>query len=153
MKANVRIAVDTNIILRLTNEQDPLHVAIDARLDELSKAGWDLCFAAQNLYEYWAVATRPVEANGYGVLPAEAAEKAQSLLHLFRLLRDPPQLLYRWMSVCNTVGIRGRQSHDARLAVWMLGNRIKRLLTLNPGDFKRFSEIQLINPQPGTEIA
>jgi predicted nucleic acid-binding protein len=41
---------------------------------------------------------------------------------------------------------KGVQVHDARLAALMNAYRIKRILTLNPTDFARYSDVNAVTP-------
>jgi len=43
--------------------------------------------------------------------------------------------------------VAGKQAHDARLVAAMLVHGVTHLLTFNTNDFKRFSEIMVVNPQ------
>jgi hypothetical protein len=43
-------------------------------------------------------------------------------------------------------GISGRQVHDGRIVAIMSAYRIRRILTLNVADFRRFSEIKAFAP-------
>ena len=72
-----RILADTNIWLPIADPdavQNPVAVRAVARL---LVEGHELCICAQNLIEFWAVATRPTAANGLGwTTDAAAAEIA-----------------------------------------------------------------------------
>jgi predicted nucleic acid-binding protein len=54
--------IDTNILVRLVRPQDPLNPAAAGAVDILKRRGEKTSVAAQNLIEFWSVATRPVEA-------------------------------------------------------------------------------------------
>lgn len=55
---------DTSILMRTIHVGNPLQQsAIDA-LAKLRGLGETLCVLPQNLIEFWAVATRPITANG-----------------------------------------------------------------------------------------
>jgi hypothetical protein len=43
--------------------------------------------------------------------------------------------------------VSGKQAHDARLVGAMLVHKLTHLLTFNDGDFKRFTDITVVNPQ------
>lgn len=58
--------LDTNVLLRFSDATSPVHAtAVDAVAVLLSR-GDRVYITAQNLIEFWAVATRPVDANGFG---------------------------------------------------------------------------------------
>jgi hypothetical protein len=57
---------DTKILVRLAQLHHPIsHVALRA-LRSLRASNETLHITQQNIVEFWAVATRPVEANGLG---------------------------------------------------------------------------------------
>jgi len=53
----------------------------------------------------------------------------------------------RWKNVADRHAVIGKQAHDARLATIMLAHGVAHILTLNPGDFTRYSGITPITPQ------
>jgi hypothetical protein len=58
------VLVGTNILTRAAQPGHPMHnSAVDA-VDTLRSRGEELCVVAQNLIEFWAVATRPLSVNG-----------------------------------------------------------------------------------------
>lgn len=142
----MRIALDTNIVLRTANTADAEHGRVRGLVETLTAAGNDLCVAPQVVYEYWVVATRPPDVNGLGLTPTDARLSIDRVLRAFRLVSEPPDLTARWLDLCTSRQISGRIAHDARLAAWMLSYSISRFVTLNPGDFKRFPEIECITP-------
>ena len=139
--------LDTNIVVRHVNRNDVLHPAVEATLAGLLAQGAKLVLAAQSLYEYWVVATRPVEVNGLGLAAAEARQTVDALLESFELLADPADLVHRWLDLCTRFAVRGRPAHDARLIAAMQGNGISHLVTLDPGDFARYPGIECIIPR------
>ncbi len=54
--------------------------------------------------------------------------------------------LERWLDLCTRHAVRGRQAHDTRLVAVMLAHGITHLVTLNAGDFERYSEIKCLVP-------
>jgi len=59
-----RYLLDTNVLLRATNKASSQHAATVQSMAALAAQGHDLVVAPQVLVEFWAVATRPLEANG-----------------------------------------------------------------------------------------
>ena len=59
--------IDTNILLRLSRQNDPQHHIVQTALEVLDKQGSDLFFSMQNIAEFWNVCTRPVDRNGFGL--------------------------------------------------------------------------------------
>lgn len=138
------IALDTNVLVRFTNKTDAHFPAVSRRIEELADEGHDLVIAAQSIYEYWCVATRPAEVNGLGLSVAQTERAVQLILGAFKLLPDPPDLLHRWLYLCIRYEIKGLVSHDARVVAWMISHQIDQLYTLNGDHFERYEEIDLV---------
>lgn len=131
--------------------------AVSARASSFSNRGirdpqtWQLgfspCLVPQNIYEFWVVATRPIDKNGLGLSAGDARSTVDELLLRFPLLRDERGVFGHWISLVTLQQVIGKNAHDARLAAAMLRHSITLLLTFNVGDFKRFSPIQVLDPQ------
>ena len=57
---------DTNLLLRLADPASPQHSIATQALAGLLARSDEVYLTPQNFIEFWAVATRPVEANGFG---------------------------------------------------------------------------------------
>jgi hypothetical protein len=55
----VPFLADTNILLRLLEPSDPEYNIVCGAVEVLAARGEHLCYAAQNLVEFWNVCTRP----------------------------------------------------------------------------------------------
>jgi len=78
--------VDTNLLLRSSDPGSASYLlAIDA-ITKLIAGGTVVFITAQNLVEFWAVATRPLSANGLGWTAEQARSEIGRLLGQFRLL-------------------------------------------------------------------
>jgi hypothetical protein len=64
--------IDSNILLRISRRDDPDHLIVDAALARLAGEGAVLYYTHQNIAEFWNVATRPADRNGFGLTPADA---------------------------------------------------------------------------------
>ena len=53
------ILLDTNLLTRFTRSRDPQSGVARAAVQTLLRRGERLIVVPQNLYEFWAVATRP----------------------------------------------------------------------------------------------
>lgn len=141
------IVLDSNILLRYANTSDPLYPVVDAAITRLRADGEILCIVAQNLYEFWAAATRPVSANGLGMSIAEADTQKTRLKRLFRLLPDDPRLLDEWESLVFLYACHGRVSYDARIVAAMNTHGVTEILTFNAPDFRRFAGLTISDPR------
>ena len=106
--------------------------------------------APQCLVEFWAVATRPLSANGLGLSIAEAETERVRLETVFTLLPDPPSLYARWVQLVNGFGVSGKPTHDARLAAAMLEHGLTHVLTFNTSDFQRYVSAGIVAVDPAT---
>lgn len=96
----MKILVDTNVLLRNEQRNDPLHEATREALRRLVGQGGELCIGSQNVVEFWVVLTRPPEANGLGLMPTQAKQEVEGILRAYTVLPDPPDLLRRWFDLC-----------------------------------------------------
>ncbi len=143
----MRIALDTNILVANWNDRDPDHDRIKRFVHGLVDEFDALLVPPQCLYELWVVATRPTSVNGLGLAPEEAGAMLESTLRTCIVLPDPPDLVYRWMDLCRSVGIRGRRAHDARIAAWMRAQHVTQLATLNGDDFAGIPGVTCVAPR------
>ena len=143
----MKCLVDTNILLRLVQKNSPMHLDTQRAILKLKKQGEFLCIIPQNIIEFWAVATRPLDKNGLGLSINQAEEESEKLKKIFMLELDTPQIFTEWKSLVIKYQVMGKQVHDARLAAAMLAHNITHLLTFNVDDFKRFSDIVVVDPR------
>ena len=100
--------------------------------------GGKLCLVPQNLYELWVVATRPTNANGFGLDASAATSMIDDALTKFQLMRDERGIFDNWLNLIQVHQILGKTAHDARLVAAMQRHSISNILTFNKGDFSRF---------------
>lgn len=101
----------------------------------------------QNMIEFWAVATRPVNVNGLGLSIDLATQELLQMKQLFTLQPDRPEIFPIWEQLIVRHQVMGKQAHDTRLVAAMIAHQILHLLTFNTDDFKRFTEITAIDPR------
>lgn len=142
----MKYALDTNILLRLRQPEHEHHSACVAAIQTLKSQNYELCILPQNLYEFWVVATRPVENNGLGLDITQAEQELKLLKQLFSLYLDHPDIYEKWEKLIIDYQIKGKRAHDVKIIATMLTHNIQNLLTINIKDFQKFPEIQVINP-------
>jgi predicted nucleic acid-binding protein len=142
----MRYLVDTNLLLRLAEPAHEMHADAHQALTTLLARNEDLCFVPQNGFEFWVVATRPVERNGLGWSPALAQAEVTRLQGSLTFLPDPVTLYDEWLRLVSTYGVCGFKAHDTRLVAAMLVHGVTHILTFNEEDFKRYAEITVIVP-------
>jgi predicted nucleic acid-binding protein len=144
------ILLDTNLLGRITDATDPQCPAARRAIHSLLAGGEQLIVTPQNLYEFWAAATRkrgppPAGQNGLGMGTEQASQWLGFFIRRFIVLHDREDLLGRWHALVRTLGIVGLRSYDARLVAAMQSYGITRLLTFNAGHFGIFP-ITVIDP-------
>lgn len=142
--------LDTNVLLRFAQSNDPRHPIVRTAVRKLRLAGYLLQITPQNCIEFWNVATRPVARNGFGLTPANAEQLLLSLERLFPLLPETPALYPEWRRLVVAFGVSGVQVHDARLVAAMNVNSVKHILTFNTADFKRYASEGIVAVDPTT---
>lgn len=113
----------------------------------LAVRGESLCFASQNLVEFWNVCTRPISKNGLGLTLAQTNERATLVESRFRLLPDNERVHAEWRRLVVAHSVAGVQVHDARLVAAMMAHGVPQLLTLNDRDFARYADISAVHPR------
>jgi predicted nucleic acid-binding protein len=139
--------VDTNVLVRVVQPKNPHQVEADKALRSLRHESESLMIIAQNLIEFWAVATRPPINNGLGLTADQTATQIGNLKSLFTLLPDTPKIFSEWERIVLQHKVSGKQVHDARLVAAMSVYDLTHLLTFNTDDFKRFTTIIVVSPQ------
>ena len=142
----MKYLVDTNVLLRWSDENHPCHEECGNAVDRLVARGDRVYTCAQVLVEYWVVATRPRSVNGFGLDVACAGSYLAKARGMFICLPELPDMADRWERVVTEHKVAGRQAHDARLVALMLSHGISQILTLNASDFARYPEITPLTP-------
>jgi predicted nucleic acid-binding protein len=131
--------VDSNMLLRGAQLTHPQFLVTDNAVAKLRGRG-DIVYACpQNCTEFWAVATRPLSANGLGFTTAEAEVQLAKIEYLFPLLPDSPAIYTEWRRLVTLAGVSGKPTHDARLMAVAIVHGMDNLLTFNTSDFVRFA--------------
>ncbi|MGA2229542.1 MAG: type II toxin-antitoxin system VapC family toxin [Tepidisphaeraceae bacterium] len=142
----MNVQVDTNILTRLAQMKHPHYIAACAAVGGLLSMGHKLCIVPQNLFEFWAVATRPEGENGLGMAVPDAKLEVERVKRSFVLLADSPALLNEWEHLVVAHNCKGKSSHDARIIAAMITHGVDHLLTFNAGDFGRYANITVLDP-------
>jgi predicted nucleic acid-binding protein len=123
-----------------------MHADAVRATNTLLERGEKLYVTPQNLMEFWNVYTRPLEKNGLGRTPVEAAAEVNRLKMLFVLLPDSPAIYPEWERLVIAHAVRGVNVHDAKLAAAMLTQGLTHILTFNTSDFARYPGITAVHP-------
>jgi predicted nucleic acid-binding protein len=141
------IAVDTNVfVAAIQTFNSVLRTTARHSIKSLFRQGEQLCCFPQNLVEFWNVATRPVTGNGLGLLPEQAARFVDRFQTIVQLLPETQDIFPAWRTLVLQYRVAGINVHDARIAAAMIVHRVSRILTFDVDDFKRYTQIAVIDP-------
>ena len=133
------ILVDASVLGRLANRADIGHRGAVGAIAELHRRGEMLHLTPQNLVEFRNFATRPVKVNGLGLTASTADGLAANFEAAFSLLVETPDIYPAWKALVGTLGVVGKQVHDARLVAVCHVYGVSHLLTFNVAHFARFA--------------
>lgn len=140
--------VDSNVLLRFLQRNDPDHTTARTALRVLRLDGHQLCYTPQNIAEFWSVATRPAASRGgFGLTLQETDRRVRLIERFLTLLPDTPAIYAEWRRLVVTHSVSGVQVHDARLVAAMRVHGVTNLLTFNTEDFTRYPGITVFHPQ------
>jgi predicted nucleic acid-binding protein len=106
---------DTNILLRLADTPSPQNPIAARAVASLFRDQHEVFITAQNIIEFWAVATRPRENNGFGWTRERTRAEVHGLREKFPLLQEGPEIFVQWVRLVETIPVTGKRAHDARL--------------------------------------
>ena len=139
---------DTSAVLRINDPDSSAHLETVDALNKLRQRGEILIIFPQVLVEFWVVATRrPKAVNGLGFSTKRAETELRDLQNIFTVLPESERIFEEWQKLIVKYKVSGKPAHDARIAAAMLVHEIKKIVTLNLSDFKRYKEIWAITPQ------
>ena len=142
----MRVLIDTNILLRSAQPNHPLYPQASGAVAKLMRDRHEVFVCAQNVVEFWNVATRPAELNGLGLSQEEALLEVSSIEGFFTLLPDVPSIYATWKEVVREHRVQGVKVYDTRLVAVMTVYRVDSVLTFNAADFKRYTSIAILHP-------
>ncbi len=145
MTAGERLFCDTNVFLSAVDRKRRLHAQALHVLNALPNRGVALCVSGQIVREFLVVCTRPVDVNGLGLPQREALRNAEAIIERSTILDENRNVPVRLLDIVRTTTCGGRQIHDANVVATMQEHGLTRLVTGNPGDFRRFEGIDLVD--------
>lgn len=131
--------VDTSVLIGSVQKASIRRESAEEAVKALRSRKGNLYIVPQNLIEFWAVATRPIEANGLGLSIEDAQKEIDRIKILFVLKSEDETIFDNWEKLVSEYRVIGKTTHDARLVAAMQTHGIENLLTFNVADFKRYS--------------
>jgi predicted nucleic acid-binding protein len=146
------ILLDTSILARLPDTASPDRPIVLAALSKLLRGNEELVVVPQNIYEFWAAATRRAGApssggqNGLGMSVDRAAAWLRKLQTFCRVLPEVPEILPQWQNLVIANRISGFRAHDLHLIAAMKAHGVTRVLTLNVRHFTGLG-VDVVDPR------
>lgn len=135
------VVVDTNILLAATDQSRTTHSAATAFLNQDER---QLALTPQIVREYLAVATRPIEVNGFGMSGVNAVANVSQFLSDMTLLSEDIATVGHLMGLVARDSATGKQVHDANIVAVALAHRAAAIVTDNVRHFSRFADLVAI---------
>jgi predicted nucleic acid-binding protein len=143
----MRVLVDTNVLLRGIQQESPLCEPSRKALKVLHRQGHELCITPQNVKEFWNACTRPTDGNGLGISIAGTERHTRLLERYFTVLPDSALTYAEWRQLVPKHQVIGVKVHDAYLVAAMRAHGCTQILTFNIADFRRYDEIDSLDPR------
>jgi len=139
------ILLDTNVLLRLIQRRHSHSALATQATNTLDARNETMLMAHHSIVEFWSVASRPISANGLGLTIEDAEFELDGLEKLFRVFPELPIHEER-QRIAVKYRVSGKSVHDARLVAAMIVHGVDQILTFNPRDFFRYTEIAVLDP-------
>jgi predicted nucleic acid-binding protein len=141
------VFLDTSALVAASVAVHPGHAGAREAIRGFVAAGTALCISPQICREFLVVLTRqPVSGRAFSV------EEAIAALDEWRrgcsLLAEDEETVAQCLALARTHSVRGKQMHDCNVVAVMRAHGVSRLVTRNPSDFSRFSEIEVVAVRP-----
>jgi len=124
----------------------PMHEEALQAVETLIRAGDQVFIVAQNVAEFWNVATRPLANNGLGFSVQEAHEEVKRFSTILPLLPETDRIYPEWLRLVVLYAVSGVKVYDARLVAAMSVHGVTRILTFNAEDFTRYASFEVFRP-------
>ena len=140
------VLIDTNVLLRSAQPAHSHCSAATNAVATLLRQSEPVFFCAQNIAEFWHVATRAVAVNGLGLTHEEVLAEVQHIEGLLTLLPDSPGIYTEWKRLVTEHRVQGIKVFDARLVAVANTHGVGSILTFNAADFRRYGNITVNDP-------
>ena len=133
----VLVVVDTNVLLAATDRSRVAHSDATEFLNDDERR---LAMTPQIVREYLAVATRPVDVNGFGLSAEDAVANVLQFLDDMEVLSEDAGTVRRLVELVADDVAAGKQVHDANIVAVALAHDARTIVTDNTRHFSRFAD-------------
>ena len=137
--------LDTNILVYATFNDLPQYSTAKELRDRAALRKLEVYLSPQILAEFYSIVT-----NAQRVVkplsPRKAREIIDVYLKTFPILRIKDTTTQKMVELAQKHKVTGQDIYDVQIVATMLENRVKRIYTVNDKDFRKFKEIEAINP-------
>jgi predicted nucleic acid-binding protein len=132
------VFVDTNILVYATDDESPFNAKSLAIINQLMTDGIDIAICPQIIREYLVILTRGLTPDD----PArsKALHNVEKFIESFTLLDETRESVAQLQMIMDNCPVGGKQIHDANIIAVMRVYGVKRLLTYNRDDFKKYDQ-------------
>jgi predicted nucleic acid-binding protein len=139
-KKKDKVFVDTNVLLYANVLNSALNKDAQQMLLQFRKEDSEVWISRQVIREYAAILTRE------GVSINAVKNDIERFMEFFEVADETWQTTSHFLELLTRYEVKGKQVHDANIVATMLTLGIKKLLTHNTTDFKRYEkEIEIIS--------
>ena len=136
--------IDTGVLLRAFDRSFADYRSVRQALRILLRRHEPRFVTVQNLAEFWNVATRPLDKNGYGLSADQVNRRLRWIERYCHVVTEDHRSFEIWKGLLVSHCLTGVAVHDARLVSVMLARHIPDILTLNRRDFRRYGEVSAL---------
>ena len=132
------VFIDTNILIYATDDESPFNAKSLGIIKQLMTDGVDFAISPQIVREYLVVLTRGLPPDDRS--RSSALHNVNKFIETFTLLDENSKSVTRLQTIMEKCAVGGKQIHDANIVAVMQAHGVKRLLTHNLDDFKKFDK-------------
>lgn len=137
--------IDTNVLLRASVAQMPLHAAALNLIVDYAAQGYEMWISRQVIREYIAQVTRP-QGSLQPLTPTLIQQQVAGMLTVYQVADENASVTAALLKLVGSIPCGGRQIHDANIMATMLVYGLDTLLTHNIADMQRFAHLVTIVP-------
>jgi len=140
MTVDERAFIDTSVLLHATLIDSPWHAACEDAVRREHTSASELCISSQIIREMLIRITHPLTLNRpVPYTSAEAVEMMQPIVAAFTIIE--PASVSILLGLVKRFDVIGKQVHDCFIVATMLDANVRRLVTRNAPDFRRFESL------------